>query len=94
MSAQCPLFDENSVICRVKKASQHRWVSSEQTWYIRNYCETDVLNTYLVYLRYLLMRGQLNDQSYAQQQQRLLDYLKSHPQQLHWQQFVEHWQIN
>jgi len=27
---------------------------------IRNYCETDVLNTYLVYLRYQLMRGELN----------------------------------
>src|SRR3989338_3665701 len=28
---------------------------------IRNYCETDVLNTYLVYLRYELMRGNLDD---------------------------------
>ena len=29
---------------------------------IRNYCETDVLNTYLVYLRFQLMRGQLTDE--------------------------------
>jgi predicted PolB exonuclease-like 3'-5' exonuclease len=28
---------------------------------IRNYCETDVLNTYLVYLRYQLMRGELDN---------------------------------
>lgn len=28
---------------------------------IRNYCETDVLNTYLVYLRFQVMRGQIND---------------------------------
>ncbi len=27
---------------------------------IRNYCESDVLNTYLVYLRYQLMRGELD----------------------------------
>jgi predicted PolB exonuclease-like 3'-5' exonuclease len=26
---------------------------------IRDYCETDVVNTYLVYCRYQLMRGQL-----------------------------------
>jgi predicted PolB exonuclease-like 3'-5' exonuclease len=26
---------------------------------IRNYCETDVVNTYLVYLRFELMRGRL-----------------------------------
>ena len=28
---------------------------------IRNYCETDVLNTWLVYLRFEFMRGNLND---------------------------------
>jgi predicted PolB exonuclease-like 3'-5' exonuclease len=27
---------------------------------IRDYCETDVLNTYLVYLRFQLLRGHLN----------------------------------
>ena len=29
---------------------------------IRNYCETDVLNTYLVYLRFELMRGHLGEE--------------------------------
>jgi predicted PolB exonuclease-like 3'-5' exonuclease len=28
---------------------------------IRNYCETDVLNTYLIYLRFQHMRGILDD---------------------------------
>lgn len=32
---------------------------------IRNYCETDVLNTYLVYLRFELMRGHLTQQEYT-----------------------------
>lgn len=31
---------------------------------IRNYCETDVLNTYLVYLRFELMRGRLQETEY------------------------------
>ncbi len=31
---------------------------------IRNYCETDVLNTYLVYLRYELICGRHSEQSY------------------------------
>ena len=45
-------------------------MSGEQVWdrylagelgAIRNYCETDVLNTYLIYLRFQLMRGLLDE---------------------------------
>jgi hypothetical protein len=32
---------------------------------IRNYCETDVLNTYLIYLRFQLIRGHLNAAEHA-----------------------------
>jgi predicted PolB exonuclease-like 3'-5' exonuclease len=32
---------------------------------IRNYCETDVLNTYLVYLRFQLLRGHLDGAGHA-----------------------------
>jgi predicted PolB exonuclease-like 3'-5' exonuclease len=32
---------------------------------IRDYCETDVLNTYLVYLRFRLVRGELDARSHA-----------------------------
>lgn len=31
---------------------------------IRDYCETDVLNTYLLYLRFELMRGRLDEDAY------------------------------
>ncbi len=34
---------------------------------IRNYCETDVLNTYLVYLRFELLRGHLDSTLHAQE---------------------------
>jgi hypothetical protein len=33
---------------------------------IRNYCETDVLNTYLVYLRFELVRGRISHSRYVQ----------------------------
>lgn len=35
---------------------------------IRNYCETDVLNTYLIYLRFQRMRGLLDEKSLADEQ--------------------------
>ncbi|MEZ5449628.1 MAG: 3'-5' exonuclease [Thiolinea sp.] len=34
---------------------------------IRNYCETDVLNTWLVYLRFQLMRGHIDRERYVQE---------------------------
>jgi len=32
---------------------------------IRNYCETDVLNTYLIFLRFQYIRGRITDDSYT-----------------------------
>ncbi len=43
---------------------------------IRNYCETDVLNTYLVYLKFELMRGRLSHEAHAQEEQRVRQYLE------------------
>ncbi|NEX62612.1 3'-5' exonuclease [Noviherbaspirillum galbum] len=34
---------------------------------IRDYCETDVVNTYLVYCRYLLMRGVMSREDYQEE---------------------------
>jgi 3'-5' exonuclease len=42
---------------------------------IRAYCETDVLNTYLIYLRFELMRGHLSAQAYQQECQLARDVL-------------------
>lgn len=33
---------------------------------IRNYCEIDVLNTYLIYLRYELIRGRMTEKDYGE----------------------------
>lgn len=42
---------------------------------VRAYCETDVLNTYLVYLRFELMRGRLTPGAYAEECQRVREGL-------------------
>jgi hypothetical protein len=34
---------------------------------IRDYCETDTLNTYLLYLRFELLRGNLSDEDYSRE---------------------------
>ncbi len=34
---------------------------------VRNYCECDVMNTYLVYQRFRLMRGELSAGEYAKE---------------------------
>ena len=34
---------------------------------VRRYCETDVMNTYLVYLRFRLLRGELSAGEYAKE---------------------------
>jgi predicted PolB exonuclease-like 3'-5' exonuclease len=57
---------------------------------IRNYCETDVLNTYLVYLRFELMRGNLTQQAYQQECQRVRDMLAAENKP-HLREFLEAW---
>lgn len=57
---------------------------------IRNYCETDVLNTYLVYLRFELMRGRLNSASLAIEETLVSDMLDSSDKP-HLQHFLQAW---
>lgn len=59
---------------------------------IRNYCETDVLNTYLVYLRFELIRGKLTEQEYQSECQLVRDTLQ-HEGKLHFDEFLSHWKI-
>ena len=58
---------------------------------IRNYCETDVLNTYLVYLRYQLMRGKLMPNSYERECDRVRDMLKKEDK-AHLTEFLQAWE--
>ncbi len=58
---------------------------------IRNYCETDVLNTYLVYLRFELMRGHLTETAYQQELGLLRDTLRV-DERAHISEFLGHWE--
>ncbi len=58
---------------------------------IRNYCETDVLNTFLVYLRYELMRGRLTAGEYDAECRRVRDYLAKENKP-HFSEFLANWQ--
>lgn len=57
---------------------------------IRNYCETDVLNTFLVYLRFQLMRGHLSREQYLLENQRIREYLTDQTQS-HFKEFLAAW---
>lgn len=57
---------------------------------IRNYCETDVANTYLVFLRFQLMRGHLSQDEYAREIQLVRETLSGYSGQ-HWQEFLHAW---
>ncbi len=57
---------------------------------IRNYCETDVLNTYLVYLRFELIRGRLSETDYKQEMD-LLRTTLSDDSRTHITEFLQHW---
>lgn len=57
---------------------------------IRNYCETDVLNTYLVFLRFELMRGKLYEKEYERKCQQVRDYLSDSGEE-HLEEFLKAW---
>ncbi len=58
---------------------------------IRNYCETDVMNTWLVYLRFQKMRGTLTDAAYASEIELARATVSTSPGP-HWQEFLAAWQ--
>ncbi len=57
---------------------------------IRRYCEVDVLNTYLIYLNFQHMRGELGTEELTEEFQRVRAFLKATPGE-HWQAFAEGW---
>jgi len=58
---------------------------------IRNYCETDVVNTYLVYLRFQLMRGMVSETQYKTECELVRTTLKKSSEP-HWKEFLGQWQ--
>ncbi len=59
---------------------------------IRDYCETDALNTYLVYLRYVLFRGSINRDGYNKAISDVIAYTDNHKaERAHLGEFQEAW---
>ncbi|HSB24245.1 MAG TPA: 3'-5' exonuclease [Burkholderiaceae bacterium] len=57
---------------------------------IRRYCETDVMNTYLLYCRYQLMRGGLNSTEHAQEVAMVRGELAAQDEP-HWREYLAAW---
>ena len=57
---------------------------------IRNYCETDVVNTWLVYLRFQKMRGVFTETTYAREVKLVRDSLAG-SQDAHWKEYLAAW---
>jgi hypothetical protein len=72
----------------------HVWESfcSGQIDAIRDYCETDVLNTYLVYLRFQQIRGVLTAGELEHEQNRLRDFLADSARP-HLAEFLARWRV-
>ena len=60
---------------------------------IRNYCETDVLNTFLIYLRFELIRGRLQHEEYLAEVGRVRELLKAQSRP-HFHEFLAAWGPN
>lgn len=57
---------------------------------IRRYCETDVLNTYLLYLRFQLLRGTLSPEEHESEVALVRDKLAA-SKEPHWREFLTAW---
>lgn len=57
---------------------------------IRNYCEADVVNTYLVFLRFQLMRGALDDARHRTECEVVRSTLRKSTES-HWKEFLAKW---
>ena len=57
---------------------------------IRDYCEVDTLNTYLLHLRYELLRGAFTRDRYRTETVLVRDWL-ARQKQPHWQEFLQGW---
>ncbi len=59
---------------------------------IRRYCETDVMNTYLLYCRYQKMRAGLTEAEYDQEIAMVKETLTAlAPMEPHWQEYLQAW---
>jgi hypothetical protein len=59
---------------------------------IRNYCETDVANTYVLFQRFQMIRGALTPEAYAREVEMLRAFIGSQDAP-HWREFLAAWRV-
>ncbi len=74
-------------------AAVHAAVKAGALEDVRRYCETDVLNTWLVYLRFRLLRGELSAGEYAKELSLAREKIAATGAP-HWQAFLAAWDAN
>ncbi len=57
---------------------------------VRAYCETDVVNTWLMYCRFRLIKQDLDEQAYQQEIELVRETL-TQLDKPHWQEYLSHW---
>jgi 3'-5' exonuclease len=67
------------------------YIKAQEWLKLTSYCEGDVLNTWLIYIRWLLLKGQLNSEDHRLWVQSTREYLTTQPQH---SQFLEIWSKN
>ena len=65
------------------------WMSGQQEA-VRAYCETDVVNTWLMYCRFRLIKGELDVTAYEQEVQLVRDTLSASDAK-HWEEYLAAW---
>ena len=60
---------------------------------IRDYCETDVANTYLVFLRFQRLRGVMDEAQYRQEVD-LVRATMARGGEVHWRQYLDAWPVD
>jgi predicted PolB exonuclease-like 3'-5' exonuclease len=65
------------------------WLAGE-TAKVRDYCEADTVNTYLLYLRYQLLRGVFTDEQFRSECALVRAFLEKQKQP-HWREFLQLW---
>jgi predicted PolB exonuclease-like 3'-5' exonuclease len=60
---------------------------------VRRYCETDVMNTFLLYLRFRLLRGELTAGEYAKEVSFAREKIAA-VDAPHWREFIAAWDAN
>jgi predicted PolB exonuclease-like 3'-5' exonuclease len=71
-------------------------VSNEEWQTLSIYCESDVMNTWLIYLRWLRLTGQLSSTGFIEWQQQSRDYLTGFTQadgRMRHQSFLDEWSL-